>query len=140
MVGQPGAAGWAAWMAGEPAGSAQAAAAAAAEGSKRRREEERHEGEAEWEWQRQAAAAGGEQTQQGQAGDWSGWEELAPAIRARFGHALNLGSDTAPARQQESAVGVEGAEGSDGQDEGVGEEVDEEEQAAEETDEQLLER
>ncbi|KAL4443524.1 hypothetical protein ABPG75_011261 [Micractinium tetrahymenae] len=147
MLGQPGAAGWAAWLAGEPAGSAQAAAVAAAEGSKRRRAREQEE--AERERKEQAVVAAGGQQQQQQAGDWSGWEELAPAIRARFGHALSLGGEAAAAAtaegQQEPAAdaagAAEGGEGAAGEEEGhEEEEAEAEEEPPEETDEQLLER
>ena len=77
LVGTPGAtAGWGAWLAGEPA--AAAAAQAAGAGARRRREE------------RDAEAQAQQAQQQTQQQEQSGWEELAPAIRARFGHGLRF--------------------------------------------------
>lgn len=118
----PGAVGWGAWMAGsEPP--------AATQQRQRLLEAER---------QAQQAQQAQQQEQQ------SGWEELAPAIRARFGHALRLDEGVAA----EQAAGGEGQGSESGEaaavEEAEGEEEDDLEEPAaaeeDETDEQLLER
>ena len=131
MAGQPGAAGWASWIAGEPGGATTAAAAA--EGSKRRRQR-REEAAAEERRQQEQ-----QQQQQGaaeQGTSWSGWEEMAPAIRARFGHSLRM--EEGAGEEAEGAAAVAGEDGEEGlEDE---EEAEEDQPPEEETDEQLLER
>ncbi|EFN57952.1 hypothetical protein CHLNCDRAFT_142066 [Chlorella variabilis] len=131
MAGQPGAAGWASWIAGEPGGATTAAAAA--EGSKRRRQRREEAAEEERRQQEQ------QQQQQGaaeQGTSWSGWEEMAPAIRARFGHSLRM--EEGAGEEAEGAAAVAGEDGEEGlEDE---EEAEEDQPPEEETDEQLLER
>ena len=163
MIGELGGAGWAAWMAGESP-LAAAAAAAAAPGSTQR---QRRAAQQMQDLDDEAARAGGKQQggkqtgaqAEGAAGaaaaaaaaaagadgssakGWSGWEELAPAIRARFGHSLQLGGEDAA----EAAAAGEGEEAAETGGAGEGEEAatDDLEPPAEEeeeTEEQLLER
>ena len=159
LAGFPGAAGWAAWMAGEPAASAASAAAGSDRQKKRQQREAEKKAEAQAKQAAEAAAAKEAAAAGGSGGEaaWSGWDELAPAIRARFGHALRLEGDgdkeAEREGQEEQQPGSEAGEAEEGEAEGeaakLSEEEEEEEAAAaaeeeaqqqEETDEQLLER
>ena len=158
LAGEPGASGWGKWIEGAAQGrpeddAAEAAAAAERRRQRRERDEVRQRSE-----QEAAAAAAAEEERAGGSGDagLSGWVELAPAIRARFGHSLDLSAFAAePAGEagkdggggEEAAAAIEGSEErDDGDDEAEdepeeeAEEPEEEAEEPEETDEQLLAR
>ncbi|KAL6770078.1 hypothetical protein ACKKBG_A33510 [Auxenochlorella protothecoides x Auxenochlorella symbiontica] len=114
LLGEPGSRGWAAWLAGWQAAPAPVSATVP-----------RREPAA-------AAAAPEEKDESGAtAGVWTGWEELGPAIRRRFGHGLDVGGPQGDGLQEakpepsDDRVEVEG-------DQGDGSEADEQEQAMEE--------
>lgn len=73
LLGEPGSRGWAAWLAGWQAAPTLAPAAAPLREPATVAEPGKVEG---------GGAAGG---------TWTGWEELGPAIRRRFGHGLDVG-------------------------------------------------
>jgi hypothetical protein len=157
LVGDPGARGWGGWLAGEPglpepAALAGAQATGAAAAAKAKAQQKKRE-EAEEAQRAEAAAAA--------AAPASAWEELAPAIRARFGHSLDFqdcavppsehpasgGQDMEEAGQGRAASGGalsdEAPPGSDADSGAEPEEPDEPEAAAEEeeeSDEALLAR